>query len=403
MRYIAFLAVLVAALTLAPPAAAATDWAWPVRGDVVTPYKNGDDPYASGQHRGIDIAAPVGTRVGAAAGGRVTFAGVAGGNGLTVNVRTGDGRYDVSYLHLASAAVREGDHVDRGESLGAVGTSGSRSVERPHLHLGVRDAGDRHAYRDPLEFLPPLAPPVSHAPSPEPVGAAEPVKAPPAAAPGRVTAPDATAPAAVPATGPAPVDAPAGLTTDALAPLPTGPAVTALTGNPSAGGGRAPAPASDPASATGPASAPSRASGSSTPNRSARRVAALPGSPAIRAAASGHGSPGRAVSGSDSRPPVPSHQPAGRALTRADLASPTPEQPAERAGAAEPGGPLATPDRRTAPARPDGGGVNIGRLAAVIGLVMASLCLGRPQTTRRAARSSRVAMGAVLRPLTGRG
>src|SRR5687768_3493720 len=133
MRYIAFLAALVAALTFSPSAAAASDWAWPVRGDVVTPYKNGDDPYASGQHRGIDIAAPVGARVEAAIGGRVTYAGVAGSSGLTVGVRTDDGRFDVSYLHLAAAAVREGDRVERGAAIGAVGTSGRRSIERPHL------------------------------------------------------------------------------------------------------------------------------------------------------------------------------------------------------------------------------------------------------------------------------
>ena len=47
-----------------PPA-----WAWPVEGEVITPYRNGADPYAGGQHRGIDIAAAAGTPVVAAAGG----------------------------------------------------------------------------------------------------------------------------------------------------------------------------------------------------------------------------------------------------------------------------------------------------------------------------------------------
>src|SRR5436190_756585 len=65
MRPIAFLTVFLLSLVFAPPAVAA-DWIWPVRGEVITPYRNGADPYAAGQHRGIDIAAPVAAPVVAA-------------------------------------------------------------------------------------------------------------------------------------------------------------------------------------------------------------------------------------------------------------------------------------------------------------------------------------------------
>ena len=81
---------LLAFLLLVPPAWA--DWVWPLRGEVITPYRNGSDPYASGQHRGIDIAGAPGATVVAAASGEVRFAGTAGSSGLTVSVRTGDGR-----------------------------------------------------------------------------------------------------------------------------------------------------------------------------------------------------------------------------------------------------------------------------------------------------------------------
>src|SRR2546429_2069789 len=107
-----------------PEARAAGDWSWPVRGPVITAYQNGDDPYAAGQHRGIDISAPVGASVVAAAPGTIVFAGVVGSSGLTVGERTDDGRYQLSYLHLSAASVREGEHLGQGERLGEVGTSG---------------------------------------------------------------------------------------------------------------------------------------------------------------------------------------------------------------------------------------------------------------------------------------
>src|SRR3954447_20038972 len=115
MKRIIFLAALGAALHLFTSSAlGAGTWTWPVRGRVITAYHNGSDPYAAGQHRGIDIAAKVGDRVAAATSGTVTFAGVAGSSGLTVSIRTEDGRFDTSYLHLSSTAVRAGQAVAAG-------------------------------------------------------------------------------------------------------------------------------------------------------------------------------------------------------------------------------------------------------------------------------------------------
>src|SRR4051812_12215672 len=102
---LAVAAAVLLGLLAAPPAAASPEWVWPVEGRVITPFRNGADPYAGGQHRGIDIAAPVGTTVVAAAAGSVTFAGVAGSSGLTVGIRTADGRLDTAYLHLAAIRV----------------------------------------------------------------------------------------------------------------------------------------------------------------------------------------------------------------------------------------------------------------------------------------------------------
>jgi hypothetical protein len=191
---------------LAPAPSAHAAWVWPVAGKVITPYRNGTDPYATGQHRGIDIAAPVGARVVAAAGGEVRFAGTAGSSGLTISIRTGDG-YDTSYLHLSSLAIRAGAHVSTGERIGAVGVTGVRSATAPHLHFGVRDAGTRYDYHDPLAFLP--QPPAPHPPpAPSPAPAPAPAPAPPAAAPVIVPPPSPApreAPHGAPARRPAPV------------------------------------------------------------------------------------------------------------------------------------------------------------------------------------------------------
>jgi len=115
------LTVSVSLLLSSPPAGAVPGWSWPVEGEVLTGYRNGDDPYAGGQHRGIDIAAHAGTPVGAAAAGTVRFAGVAGSSGLTVSVRTSDGTLDTSYLHLSAVAVREGEQVAVGPASGRGG------------------------------------------------------------------------------------------------------------------------------------------------------------------------------------------------------------------------------------------------------------------------------------------
>jgi hypothetical protein len=180
---------------------------------VITPYRNGDDPYAAGQHRGIDIAAEPGTPVVAAAGGEVRFAGTAGSSGLTLSIRTTDGLCDTSYLHLSAIAVHKGQRIAADEAIGAVGTTGARSAERPHLHFGVRDAGTEHAYHDPLAFLPPT-PTTPERPQPAP--GANPAPVPVLPAPERVPAPrgaprrtPASVPRHAPQPAPAPRDAPA--------------------------------------------------------------------------------------------------------------------------------------------------------------------------------------------------
>jgi Peptidase family M23 len=180
----AWMAIAVSVLLVAlgaGEARGAPGWRWPVEGSVITPYSNDDaNPYAAGVHRGIDIAAPVGTSVRAARAGVVTYAGALGYSGLTVAVRTVDG-YATSYLHLSAIAVRRGVAIAAGARLGDVGTTGRRSKPEPHLHFGVRVAGIDHRYVDPLSLLPPL--PGSRTTPPAPRTAPAPVRADPAPVP----------------------------------------------------------------------------------------------------------------------------------------------------------------------------------------------------------------------------
>jgi murein DD-endopeptidase MepM/ murein hydrolase activator NlpD len=135
-------------LVAAPPAAASGTWTWPVAGPVIRGYDPPGSPYGAG-HRGIDIAATVGTPVVASAAGIASFAGPVGGQ-LFVSVDSGNGVV-ASYSFLSAIRVHKGDVVAAGT---VVGLSGSGHVgETPaHLHFGVRVDG---AYADPMSFLAP--------------------------------------------------------------------------------------------------------------------------------------------------------------------------------------------------------------------------------------------------------
>ena len=139
---------IVPAVIDAPPALAAGTWTWPVLGPVIHGFDPPDSPYGSG-HRGIDIAAPIGTPVTSAAPGIVSFAGPVGGR-LFVSVDHGGGVVS-SYSFLSAIGVRKGDTVARGASLARSG-EGHLGVTPTHLHLGVRVDG---AYVDPLDYLAP--------------------------------------------------------------------------------------------------------------------------------------------------------------------------------------------------------------------------------------------------------
>ena len=184
-RLLVLLPVLIAFQAGAPPALA---WTWPADGPVLRPFMLGDDPYAGGQHRGVDIAGPAGAPVRAPAAGIVSFAGTVPGGGRTVTVRTADG-YSVTLVHLGSIAVELDEVVREGAPVGTVDPTGDVEHLDPYVHLGIRLTSDPHGYLDPLSLLPareatpPPAPPADPVPAPSPVPAPVPPPKAPTAGP----------------------------------------------------------------------------------------------------------------------------------------------------------------------------------------------------------------------------
>ena len=90
-------------------------------------------------HEALDIMAPVGTSVVAAAPGTIErlFFSEAGGN--TIYVRSTDRKTIHYYAHLDEYAegLKEGQRIRRGQRLGTVGHSGNASEDAPHLHFAI--------------------------------------------------------------------------------------------------------------------------------------------------------------------------------------------------------------------------------------------------------------------------
>jgi murein DD-endopeptidase MepM/ murein hydrolase activator NlpD len=115
---------------------------WPVSG-VVT---SGFGMRWGRMHEGIDIAAPSGTGIRAAAAGRIIYTGYMGGYGNITIIDHGNG-LSTAYAHQSSIYVGGGS-VSQGTVIGTVGTTGNSTG--PHLHFEVRVNGSPV---DPMGYL----------------------------------------------------------------------------------------------------------------------------------------------------------------------------------------------------------------------------------------------------------
>lgn len=91
-------------------------------------------------HYAIDIMAPRGTPILAAAAGQVEKLHVSeGGGGIAVYIRSPDRRWVHYYAHLDGYApgLAEGQQIGRGDLIGFVGSTGNASPDAPHLHFAL--------------------------------------------------------------------------------------------------------------------------------------------------------------------------------------------------------------------------------------------------------------------------
>jgi murein DD-endopeptidase MepM/ murein hydrolase activator NlpD len=116
-----------------PPPRSSKEFAWPVKGKVVTNYGKSSKGV---QNDGINIAAPKGATVSAAEHGVVAYVGSdLRGFGNLVLIKHADG-WVTAYAHNDALLVKRGDKVKRGQAIAKLGSSGN--VDSPQLHFEIR-------------------------------------------------------------------------------------------------------------------------------------------------------------------------------------------------------------------------------------------------------------------------
>jgi len=118
---------------------------WPVKGKVISYFgiRGGKN------HKGIDIAAPEGTKIIAAESGTVIYSDNKLRNYGNVIIIKHSGNFITVYAHNKVNYVKENQQVKKGEIIGEVGQTGN--AEAPHLHFEIRDGTKA---RNPLFYLP---------------------------------------------------------------------------------------------------------------------------------------------------------------------------------------------------------------------------------------------------------
>jgi murein DD-endopeptidase MepM/ murein hydrolase activator NlpD len=98
-------------------------------------------------HSGVDLAAPYGTPYFAAHAGTVVLAAYDGGYGNCIKIDHGNG-IETVYGHASKLLVTEGEHVNAGDELGLIGSTGFSTGNHLHFEVRIDDVA-----KDPLPFM----------------------------------------------------------------------------------------------------------------------------------------------------------------------------------------------------------------------------------------------------------
>ncbi|MEH7236896.1 peptidoglycan DD-metalloendopeptidase family protein [Bacillus sp. JJ1562] len=130
------------------PANATEEWAWPVLGRITDTFGT-----RQGNHKGLDIAAPLGDHIYAVEEGIVKGSDFKGSYGHVIFIEHPNG-FETVYAHLSKRSVQEGEKVEKGQLIGHIGSTGNSTG--PHLHFEVHNGewnSSRNNAVDPLYLL----------------------------------------------------------------------------------------------------------------------------------------------------------------------------------------------------------------------------------------------------------
>lgn len=111
----------------------------PVSGTITSRY-GANESIRDHTHKGMDIAAPYGTKIVAAAKGKVTYSGWMGGYGNLIII-THENEIQTYYGHCSKLHVKVGEEVEAGDTIASVGSTGFSTGN--HLHFEIRKNGNQ--------------------------------------------------------------------------------------------------------------------------------------------------------------------------------------------------------------------------------------------------------------------